>query len=190
MPGFNICGTGDGPAATLETRRKHRWVFETLGRGNGQFSEAELLVLKSAQRPNFKFEEPEMHHNQEVARFAGKQDWEPITMTWYDVEQDPDVSSGIYAWLETVVNFASANVNPPAAYKRQAELAMVDGSGQTTEGWQICNTWPKEVNWGDIDYSDTEIATIEASMRFDRAIKSCVAAPGPNIFGPSCGFQF
>jgi hypothetical protein len=187
MPGFNICGSGGQVAATIETRRKHRWVFQTLGRGGGTFSEAELLVLMSAQRPNFKFEEPEMHHNQEVAYFAGKQSWEPITLTWYDTQQDPDVSAGIYAWLETVVNFASANVNPPSVYKKQATLAMVDGSGQASETWTICNTWPKEVNWGDLDYTSTEIATIEATMRYDRALKSCVAAPAPQTFGPSCG---
>ena len=84
MPGFNINPfgggySGVGPSNTVEVRRKHRWVFETLGRGTGQFSQAELLILQSASRPSFKFEEPEMHHNQEVARFAGKQDWDPVT---------------------------------------------------------------------------------------------------------------
>lgn len=172
MPGFNICGTGNGPAATIETRRKHRWMFATLGRGSGQFSSAELLVLQSAQRPQFKFEEPEMHHNQEVARFAGKQDWEPCTLTWYDTEQNPDVSAGVYAWLQSVVDFPSANVNLPSVYKKQATLQMVNGQGSPNETWLMCNTWPKEVNWGDLDYTDTEIATIEATMRYDRALKT------------------
>lgn len=185
-----VCGEGDGPSHTVETRRKHRWVFQTLGRGNSQFSEEELLVLMSAQRPNFKFEEPEMHHNQEVARFAGKQDWDPITLTWYDVEQDPDVSAGIYAWLETVVQFSTANVAAPADYKALAELNMVDGSGQVSESWTICGTWPKEVNWGDIDYTATEIATIEATMRYDRATRNCDSAPSPQTLGPTCGSNF
>ena len=29
-----------------------------------------------------------------------------------------------------------------------------------------------DVNWGELDYTNTEIATIEVQMRFDRAIKT------------------
>jgi len=190
LPGFNICGQGSGPAANSEVRRKHRWKFLTLGRGNGGFSASELLYLMSASRPSFKFEEPEMHHDQEVTRFAGKQDWEPITLKWYDIEQTPDVSAGLYAWLETVTNIASANVNTPANYKRTAQLAMTDGTGQETETWQICNTWPSSVNWGELDYTATDLATIEATMRYDRAVRACRSAPAAQQFGPTCGYQF
>lgn len=169
MPGFNICNSGDGPSATIETRRKHRWVFAALGKGSSKaFNREILLLLLAAQRPKVKFEEPEMHHNQEVARFAGKQDWEPITLNWYDAEQ-PDSSAAIYDWFKSVVDFSTANVNPPSQYKSQGNLHMIDGAAAVTENWQICNCWPKEGNWGDLDYSDTEIATIEVVMRFDRA---------------------
>ena len=168
MPGFNICGTGSGPASNLETRRKHRWVFRTLGTVPANA----LLVLQSASRPNFKFAEPEMHHDQEVAYFAGKQTWEPVSMKWYDVEQDPDVSDTIYTWLNTVCTLTTATVNAPQAYKRQATLEMIGAAGNTTETWTMCNAWPKEVNWGDLDYTATDISTIEATMRYDRAMKS------------------
>lgn len=172
MPGFNICGTGEGPTATLETRRKHRWIFQTLGKGAGQqFPEDVLLILMAASRPNFKLEEPELHHNQEVARFAGKQDWEPVTLQWYDAEQPQDASQEIYDWFQAVVDFATANVNPPGQYKAEGRLQMLDGAGAPTETWRLCNTWPKEGNWGDIDYTATEIATIEVAMRFDRALR-------------------
>ena len=65
MPGFNIAPYGggysnNGPSNTLETRRKHRWVFETIGRGPGVFSQAELLILQSAARPSITFEQPEI----------------------------------------------------------------------------------------------------------------------------------
>jgi hypothetical protein len=172
MPGFNICGTGDGPSATIETRRKHRWLFQTLGKGGGdQFPANVLLILQSAQRPDFKFEEPEMHHNQEVARFAGKQDWEPITLTWYDAEQPQDASAQIWDWFEHVVNFAGADVQIPGLYKAEGRLQMQDGNGTPSETWRLCNTWPKEFNGGDLDYTDTEIATVEVTMRFDRALR-------------------
>jgi len=196
IPGFNIAPfgggfSGQGPSNTLEIRRKHRWVFETLGRGAGQFSQTELLVLQSAARPSFKFEEPEMHHNQEVARFAGKQDWEPITLVWYDVEQSPDMSRGLYHWLETVVNMKSIGVAHPRFYKTSASLSMIDGLGQPDETWAIMGCWPSAINWQELDYTATDLMTMEATMRFDRAIRAtlsgaCVQVPAPVPITPSC----
>jgi len=194
MPGFNIGGFGGdaaGPSNTIEIRRKHRWVFETIGRGTGVFSNAELLVLQSASRPSFKYEQVEMHHNQEVARFAGKQDWDPVSLTWYDSEQNPDISRGIYHWIETVTNMQSINVAHPKDYKRQSSLAITDGSGQATERWTMFGTWPAEANWQELDYSSTELLTCECTMRYDRAIRansngSCVDVPEPQTIAPSC----
>ncbi len=196
MPGFNVNPFGggystQGPSNTVEVRRKHRWVLETLGRGTGQFSQAELLVLQSASRPSVKFEEPEMHHNQEVVRFAGKQDWDPVTLTWYDVEQDPDISRGIYHWIETVVNMQSLAVAHPRYYKRQASLVMLDGVGQSTEQWSLAGTWPSACNWQELDYTSTDLLTMECTMRYDRAVRSrfdrsCVQAPAPVPITPSC----
>lgn len=191
MPGFNVQPFGggyssEGPSNTVEVRRKHRWVFETLGRGTGVFSQSELLVLQSASRPSFKFEEPEMHHNQEVARFAGKQDWDPITLVWYDVEQSPDISRGIYSWIETVTNMQSMAVAHPRFYKRTASLLMLDGSGQKTEQWQMFGTWPVSSNWQELDYTSTDLMTIEATMRYDRAIRTCMQVPNPQPISPSC----
>lgn len=191
MPGFNVQGVGggyspQGPSNNIEVRRKHRWVLETLGRGVGVFSQAELLVLQSASRPSFKFEEPEMHHNQEVARFAGKQDWDPVTLVWYDTEQSPDISAGIYQWLETVSNMESVAVAHPRFYKRTASLLWLDGTGQETERWTMYGTWPASVNWQEGDYTSTDLMTIEATMRYDRAVRSCRQVPNPRPFSPSC----
>jgi hypothetical protein len=190
MPGFNILGgdgfSASGPSNTVEVRRKHRWVFETLGRGTGLFQQSELLVLQSASRPSFKFEEPEMHHNQEVARFAGKQDWDPVTMVWYDVQQNPDISRGIYHWLETVVNMLTIKVNAPVNYKRTAGLRTLDGTGQQGERWTMYGTWPAAINWQELDYTSTDLLTCECTMRYDRAIRECVAQSSPIFVEPSC----
>jgi len=187
MPGFNTAGQCAGmPPNTLETRRVHRWVFETIGRGTGQFTQVELLVLKSASRPKFKFEEAKMDHDQETAYFAGKQTWEPVEMTWYDVEQNPDISAGIYAWLETVVNLTCANVGHPSTYKRQASLVVTTGMGAVSERWIMYGTWPLDVDWKGLDYTSSEILTCVAKMRYDRAVRTCVNNAAIVATSPSC----
>jgi hypothetical protein len=190
MPGFNIGQHqgGDNPSApsnTYETRRKHRWVFETLGQSeNSSWTPNELLVLKTASRPKFKFNTADMHHNQEVVYFAGKQEWEPVTLTWYDVEQNPNISKRLYDWLQSAVTLSAVGLPGPAGaavnlpvqapnfYKRQGELAMIDGKGVPTERWNMLGTWPESCTWEELDYSANEVMTCQAVMRYDRAVKT------------------
>jgi len=187
MPGFNVGGIGGGgPSNTVEPRRKHRWTFEVLGRGSGLWSRAELLLLQSASRPTVEFETVEMHYNQEVASFAGKQSWEPITLVWYDVEQNPDVSKGVYHWIETVSNMTTVEVAAPQFYKKNAQLALLDGKGATTERWFMYGCWPQKSNWQELDMTSNEILTVEVSMKYDRAVRECNTSPAPTPVSPSC----
>lgn len=179
MPGFVICGygglNGNAPANTYETRRKHRWYFETIGKKGGELPSNMLLVLKTASRPNFVADEPEMHHNQEVVYFAGKHKWDPCKMSWYDVEQNPNVSKEVWDWLTGVIDLkkeaGNLPVYEPKDYKKDAKLVMINGIGVAKERWFMCGCWPKDVNWQELDYSSSEIMLIEVSMRFDRAYR-------------------
>ena len=198
MPGFFIGAAGNGggaqfpgvgPSNTVETRRSYRWYFATLGRGSSDWSTSELLLLQKAKRPTFKYSELTMDHQQDKAYYAGKQEWEAITLTWYDVEQNPDTSRGLYIWLETVCNLKTMQVNHPSNYKKQATLNLVNGLGETNESWFLYGTWPTNFNWQELDYTNDAILTCEATMRYDRAIRDCTPAPKPNLVAPSCGVK-
>lgn len=170
MPGFAIGGRGgiNSPANTTETRRRHRWVFETLG--TLAAGRQVLILLKSAGRPHSTIEEVEMHHDQEKVWFAGKHSWEPITLTWYDAEQAPDVSSAIWDWLNTVIDIPGATTATPSSYKGgNATLSMLSANGAVNESWTMFGVWPQDVNWQDLDYTNTEIQEIEVTIRYDRA---------------------
>jgi len=172
MPGFKINGEGDGPSATAEIRRTHRWYFASLG-PDQKLSREVRLVLKEASRPSYQLEEAIMHHNQEEAYFGGKTKWEPLSLNWYDVEQDPDVSQAMFEWVEIcnkLTGGAAGDVTPPSTYKaNQSDLQMRDGVGDPNETWEIYNGWPQMVNWGSLDYSSSELQMIEVKFRFDRA---------------------
>ena len=183
IPGFIVSGSGgSGPSNLTELRRKHRWTWTVLK----PFSVQGLLVLQKASRPKFEFEEPKMSHNQEDSYYSGRQKWEPIALVWYDTEQQPDTSAGVYAWLGTVVDLTVANVASPSVYKTQATLQMEDGFGNADETWDLYGCWPKDVNWGELDYAATELMTIEASIRFDRALRRCGNTSGNNTTSMIC----
>jgi len=171
MPGFQIGqgGQGDAPNSTIESRRKHRWVFDTLG-DNGPTNTR--VYLQNAQRPHVVAEEVVMHHNQEQVYFAGKHRWEPITLVFYDVSGGgDDASEEVWDWFNSVVEVPQANVAVPSEYKKTARLQMLKGDGDPNETWKLFNSWPIDVNWNDLDYTNTEIQTIDVQMKYDRAIR-------------------
>jgi len=172
MPGFMVNGQGRGPRATAEVRRTHRWIFQTLGK---DLEKNVRLVLKSASRPSISFEEPSMHHIQEQVYFAGKHTFEPLDLSWYDVEQDPDVSKAMFEWLEkclTLTGGNAMNIEPPDRYKAgESKLQMIDGKGSATETWAIYNGWPQSINWGALDYTSSDLQLIEVKYRYDRAAR-------------------
>lgn len=200
MPGFNLGLDGDeyfggnNPSNNVEIKRRYRWVFRILGTTNsGGWTPAGLLLLLSATRPNLTIEEIEMHSGQEVARFAGKSSWEVCTLTWYDAEQ-PDISGAVWSWISTVINIQSQGVAVPASYKKFAQLAMTNGLGVDIENWNMYGAWPTNFNGGDLNYSSNEMATVEATMRFDRAVRVCGQGPTiPGVAappGPNCSSAF
>lgn len=173
MPGFNIESGSDSENKNnkAETNRKHRWRFTT-----GFLQPNEWIYLKSAARPNFKLESPEMHHNEEVAYFAGKRSWEPISVEFYDIISPRVISQRLYDWVaagttNSVTDVSNSTTAAPTDYKVEVTLDMLDGQGTTTETWKLFGCWPSESNWNEISYDDTEIATIAMTLKFDRATK-------------------
>ena len=161
MPGFKINNTGGETSNEVETRRKHRWKFTAIS--DSTVSAPVMILLMSASRPHATIEEAEMHHQQEKVWFAGKYSWEPITLVFYDAIKagkggGEDVSEAMYKWFENVITVKDADVAEPGSYKKTATLEMLSGTGTTAnETWKMFGAWPQDINWSDLDYTNTEI---------------------------------
>lgn len=171
MPGFTIGGSGadEAPTNVGEFRRKHRWRFTVAG---ASLNQEDFVWLKTASRPNFKFDQAEVHHDQEVTYYAGKQTWDPIPLEFYDTVVPRNISQRIFGWLGTVVDLGTATVALPSGYKTDVILEMVDNEGGADERWTLFGAWPAEVNWQNLDYTTSEIQLVAVTLRYDRAIKT------------------
>jgi len=177
MPGFQVQGSGidaQNKNNRIETRRKHRWRFII-----GFLRPNEWIYLEKAARPSFQFETPEMHHDQEVAYFAGKQTFEEITLEFYDaIGGTISMTDRLYDWIvgaetQSVGKLDDpVGVNIPEQYKIDITLEMTDGQGNALDQWTLFGAWPKSTNWNDLDYSNTEIQRVTVVLRFDRAVKA------------------
>ena len=46
---------------------------------------------------------------------------------------------------------------------------MYDGCGEILETWTFENVWPNNIEWGELDMSDSSYVTIDLTLRYDRA---------------------
>ena len=178
MPGFNIGFGGGEVSPKIETRRKHRFEFKIDG-----VPRKTTLFLKKAERPQIKISVIETKFDQETAYWDGRHEWEPITLEFYDIEQETDTSDEIYKWFKRVLNIENNKAGPtpasPTNYKKQCTLEVYGGDGFNTERWVLSNCWPISVDWGDLDYSSSDIQTVKVVLRFDRAVREQLVGPTP-----------
>ena len=100
---------------------------------------------------------------------SGKGTWEPITLTLFDVSSGS--GEDIKNWYDLIWKFSdqSIDMQVESDYKKDGVLTMLDGSGAPMEIWTLIGCWPQATNWGDLDYSTSDTADIEITLRFDRA---------------------
>ena len=175
---MGIPGAGFG---ILHPKQRHRWqaTFVGLGRlvgGAENLSREITRQLTTASRPSLTFEDVPIHRYNSVAYIAGKHTWDQLTMT---VEDDVSglASSAIQAQLETQQRIIGGDLpgqwlNAAATgsdYKFGTILQMLDGNEGILEQWRIEGCFLANVNWNDLDYSDSTAVTIQLTMRFDHA---------------------
>ena len=129
-----------------------------------------LPPLKSA-RPNLTFKEIEVQHLNETIYFPSKPEWKPITLTLYDIKKN---NNPVFEWIKQVYNPRDGFWQPPILpgkdyFKRTCRLKLYDGCGEVVETWVYENAWPQTIEFGELDMSQSEVVTIDITLRYDRA---------------------
>lgn len=144
--------------------RKFRWLFfipEISSWGTN------ALPPEKGARPSLSFKEIEAQHLNEIIYYPSKPDWKPITLTLYDLKKN---KNPVFEWLKEKYDpykgtwKAAGNFKQPLAW-----LSMYDGCGNVQEQWYFENVWPNNLEWGELDMSDSSYVTVELTLRYDRA---------------------
>ena len=92
---------------------------------------------------------------------------ETITVTYMDVAHTEMRS--LWNWLATVYDFTdpvTLHQGERRDWDATGLLSMYDGCGTLIETWQMQKVWPTAINFGDLDYTSSDIATIELTLRY------------------------
>jgi hypothetical protein len=73
-------------------------------------------------------------------------------------------------WVRLHSESVSGRQGYAAGYKRDVELEMLDPTGVVVSKWILKNVMLDNADFGDLNYSQDELATITMTLRFDYAI--------------------
>lgn len=148
-------------------KRKFRYTFEIFGFcGNARNIVPEHFV-NTASRPNVEIEETEINHLNGKTWIPGKATWQTISVQYLDVA-NAEMSS-LWNWLATVYDFTDP-INLRQGERRDwsatGVLNMYDGCGVLLEGWELQRMFPTGIDFGDVGYDSSDIATIDLTLRY------------------------
>lgn len=141
-------------------KKGYRWRLKAQGY-------ADLYDIDATGRPSVQIEETEINFLNAKTWIPGKASWETITVTYLDVAHAEMQS--LWNWLATVYDFTDPvrlHQGERRDWNATAVLSMYDGCGVLLEGWTMQRVFPTAINFGDVDYSSSDIATIELTLRY------------------------
>lgn len=176
LSNMGIPGAGSG---ILHPKLKNKWriTFQDMGRlVTGTNSRNLTMQATTVSRPQVEFEEVMLHRYNSTAYVAGKHTWSPMNLT---VEDDITglASKVLKGQLETQQRLVGVDLdgrwlNTAATgsdYKFGVKLEQLDGDEGVVETWILEGVFIQAADFGDLDYSASEAATITLTLRFDHA---------------------
>ena len=147
-----------------EPLRKNRWLLRF---------PADLGIqewwCQSASRPSINQTETEIQFLNTSTWVVGRYTWDTIQVTLRD-PIGPSASQAVQEWVRLHSESVTGRQGYAAGYKRDVELEMLDPTGVVVSKWILKNTMCTVVNYGDLDYNSSDLATIQMTLRFDYAI--------------------
>lgn len=176
-------GIGQLGAPNIIIKRKFRFTIE-IQAPSGQIPQHFVRV---GARPQLDIDETEINFLNAVHWIPGKAKWQPLTVTYHDVADSQ--MAPLYNWVASVYDFmhpATLKMSEKCGWAATVIIRMYDGCGTILETWNLTSAWPTSINFGDLDYADSDTATIEVTIRYsDATMNGGCRTPTPS--GNCCG---
>lgn len=148
-------------ADTYEPKRKNRWIIAING--------IDAFTAKLASRPQVSFDETTIDYVNQKRYISGKGTWGALSLTLIDPIV-PSAAQKVMEWVRLDWENVSGRMGYSQFYKKTINLKMLDPVGAVVEDWEIQGAWIQEANFGDLDYSSSDVAEVALTIRFDQAV--------------------
>jgi len=133
----------------------------------------DVLIEEKSARPKLKFKEFDIPHLAETIWFADRPEWNPITVTLYDVAE----TNPAWEWITKIYNIRNEGGDIKmnfygslySNFKRNVKIFMLDGCGYAMEAWTYMNAFPTDIDFGEVDMGQNNAMKVTMTLRYDRA---------------------
>tara|TARA_Y100000593_G_C4177164_1_gene270099 strand:+ start:105 stop:593 length:489 start_codon:yes stop_codon:yes gene_type:complete len=126
-------------------------------------------MIKTANRPQITFEEVELNH-MNVKRFVkGKGTWQSLQLTMYDPVV-PSAAQAVMEWIRLGHESVTGRDGYSDFYKKDITFRLLGPVGDIIEEWTLKGAFIQDANFGDFDFSSSDPADIQLTLRYDYAI--------------------
>ena len=179
----------------LMPKLKYRFRVVLQGFGANGVATTELTKqVMDVTRPKVQFEEIEIPVYNSRIYLAGRHQWDPLTLNVRD-----DATGNIQRLCGEQIQkqfdfFEQASAASGIDYKFTTVIEVLDGNGTQTpnvlETFECYGCFVQNIDYGDMNYTSNEAATVNMSIRFDNAVQykgGAVDGIGRNIGARTLG---
>lgn len=163
----------------LQLLRKNRWFLSVIGTPSNAFRHTvnNSSQIHIASRPKISFDQRQLNHEIENISYNGRSTWEPMDITFFEAAGD----NRIYEWLRKHYDPETGTFGYRNECVVDCQLDMFNGLGDLIERWIVYEAHAASIDWGELDYSNGELAGVTISLAYARAIRLAqeVPAGGP-----------
>jgi hypothetical protein len=145
----------------FEPKMKNRYVME--------IDNIPSYLVKAANRPTIQFETISLDHINVKRKLQGKADWQDITITLYDPIV-PSAAQKVMDWIRLGHESITGRRGYADFYKKDITFYLLGPVGDKIEQWTLKGAFIQQANFGELDFSSNEVATIELTLSYDYAI--------------------
>lgn len=90
---------------------------------------------------------------------------------------DKDVEKIVNDWQKTVGNLETGKIGWAGDYKKSGTVYEYAPNGSFVRAWKLIGVWPNNVNYGDMDYNNSDKKTISMTLSVDKAFRDSSVVP-------------
>ena len=169
---------------------RFRAVFENFGVSTDRVELTKQVATIS--RPNLNFNPFTIDIYNSKVNLVGKPSWEPVNVTLRD-DAGGNVSKLVGEQIQKQFDFMEqSSASSGIDYKFVLKFEMLDGGNGANaptvlETWELYGALLQTVNYGEMDYSSNEPATIVLAVMYDNAVQAPVGTGVGTAVGRTLG---
>jgi len=147
-------------AYSWEPKKKHQFIMEIEG--------IPAYLIKSANKPSLENGEITLDHINVQRYVKGKSKWNTLSISLYDPIV-PSAGQAVMDWVRLHHESVTGRDGYSSMYKKEITLTSLSPLGEKVEEWILKGAFITTTNFGDLDWSQEEVVTIDLTLRYDWA---------------------